>query len=253
MERMGRQEARAVLEAAQQVTVLTGAGISTDSGIPDFRGPQGVWTKNPAAERTSNLSHYLGDPEVRRLSWRQRLTSPAWGARPNPGHEALLQLEKQGRLVALLTQNIDELHQRAGHDPNLVVELHGTMHRVICWDCGLDGPMGPALDRVRAGDPDPHCIECGGILKSATISFGQALDPHTVKRAEAAAQSCDVLLVVGSSLAVHPAAGLVPLARDAGAAVVIVNADPTPYDRLASAVVRGSISEVLPPLISRTN
>jgi NAD-dependent deacetylase len=113
--------------------------------------------------------------------------------------------------------------------------------------------MGPALDRVRAGDPDPHCIGCGGILKSATISFGQALDARTVKRAEAAAQSCDVLLVVGSSLAVHPAAGLVPLARDAGAAVVIVNADPTPYDRLASAVVRGSISEVLPGLVSLTN
>jgi NAD-dependent deacetylase len=246
---MERQEARAVLEAARQVTVLTGAGISTDSGIPDFRGPQGVWTKNPSAERTSNLSHYLGDPEVRRLSWRQRLTSPAWDAKPNPGHEALVQLEKQARLVAVLTQNIDELHQRAGHDPNLVVELHGTMHRVICWDCGLDGPMGPALDRVRAGDPDPHCIECGGILKSATISFGQSLVAEDLLRAERAAADCDLLLAVGSTLAVFPAAGVVPVAVQHGAVAIIVNGQPTEMDGLADVVLRDSISECLPALV----
>lgn len=241
--------AREIVGGARRVTVLTGAGISTDSGIPDFRGPQGVWTKNPAAERTSTLSHYLADPEVRRLSWQQRLHSPAWAARPNAGHLALVDLQRQGRLLALVTQNIDGLHQRAGSDPDRVIEIHGTMHRVRCWSCGEEGPMEAALERVRAGDDDPSCLVCGGILKSATISFGQALDPETIVRAERAAVACDVFLAVGTTLGVHPAAGLVPLAHRAGARVVIVNAGPTAYDDLASAVVRESISEVLPELV----
>lgn len=244
-------EARRIIDAAQRVTVLTGAGISTDSGIPDFRGPQGVWTNNPGAERTATLSHYLNDPEVRRESWQQRLRSPAWAARPNAGHLAIVDLERQGRLVAVVTQNIDELHQRAGTTPDRVIEVHGTMHRVRCWACGWEGPMEETLERVRAGDPDPHCQVCNGILKSATISFGQSLDAKTILRAEMAALSCEVLLAVGTSLGVHPAAGLVPLAREAGAEIVIVNAQETPYDRIAAAVVRGSISEVLPQLVAR--
>lgn len=243
--------ARTVLGRAERITVLTGAGISTDSGIPDFRGPQGVWTKNPAAEKTSTLAHYLNDPEVRRASWQHRLQSPAWGAEPNAGHRALVDLEQQGRLVALVTQNIDELHQKAGSDPARVIEMHGSMHRVVCWSCGDEAAMTVALARVRAGDHDPRCLECGGILKSTTISFGQTLDPDVVLRAEMAALSCEVLLAVGSTLGVFPAAGLVPLAHEAGAEVVIVNADPTPYDSIAAAVVRGSISEVLPWLVSR--
>ncbi len=247
----GGSRAAGILRRAGRITVLTGAGISTDSGIPDFRGPQGVWTKNPAAEKTSTLSHYLADPEVRRVSWQQRLHSPAWEARPNAGHRALVELERQGRLVALITQNIDELHQRAGSDPGRVIEVHGTMHRVVCWGCGDEAPMQAALDRVRAGEEDPPCRRCGGVLKSATISFGQSLDSRTILRAEMAAMSCDVLLAVGTTLAVHPAAGLVPLAAEAGAEVVIVNAQPTPYDDVAAAVVRGSISEVLPDLVAR--
>ena len=247
----GVDEARRILEQAERVSVLTGAGISTDSGIPDFRGPQGVWTKNPAAEKASSLSHYLNDPDVRRAAWQQRLESPAWAAQPNAGHRAIVDLERQGRLVAVVTQNIDELHQRAGNDPGLVIEVHGTMHRVKCWACGWEGPMQETLERVRAGDPDPQCEVCNGILKSATISFGQSLDPDTILRAEMAALSCDVFLAVGTSLGVHPAAGLVPLARQAGARVVIVNGEETPYDRMAAAVVRGSISEVLPELVRR--
>jgi NAD-dependent deacetylase len=243
------ERAAQILGPARRVTVLTGAGISTDSGIPDFRGPQGVWTKNPAAERTSTLTHYLNDSEVRRLSWQQRLVSPAWAAEPNAGHAALVDLERQGRLVAVVTQNIDELHQRAGNDPGLVIEVHGTMRRVVCWDCGEEGPMETALDRVRSGDSDPHCLSCGGILKSATISFGQSLDPLTVERAEAAAEGCDVFLAVGSSLTVYPAAGLVPRARSSGAQVIVLNAEPTPFDPIAAAVIRGSISEVLPALV----
>ena len=236
---------------AERITVLSGAGISTDSGIPDFRGPQGVWTRNPAAEKTSTLTHYLNDPEVRRLAWQQRLQSPAWTAEPNAGHRAVVELERQERLVAVVTQNIDELHQKAGSDPARVIEVHGTMHKVTCWGCGEEAPMETALERVRAGEADPACRQCGGILKSATISFGQPLDPDTILRAEMAAISCDVLLAVGTSLAVHPAAGLVPLARGAGADIVIVNGQETPYDRMAAAVVRGSISDVLPELVRR--
>jgi NAD-dependent deacetylase len=246
----GLARAREVLIPARRVTALVGAGISTDSGIPDFRGPQGVWTKNPEAERTANLSNYLEDPAVRRASWQQRLQSPAWTAEANAGHLALVELERQGRLVAVVTQNIDGLHQKAGNHPDLVLELHGTMLRVVCWECGDEGPMQPALARVRAGEADPRCRSCGGILKSATISFGQALDTTTIRRAQDAAVSCDVLLVVGSSLGVYPAAGLVPLAADAGAKVVIVNAQPTPFDSIAAAVVRGSISADLPGLVA---
>ncbi|MDQ2725702.1 MAG: NAD-dependent deacetylase, partial [Actinomycetota bacterium] len=167
-------DARALVAAAKRITVLSGAGISTDSGIPDFRGPSGVWTKNPAAERTATLVDYLNDPDVRAEAWQNRLRSPTWAARPNAGHRAVVDLERQGRLVAVLTQNIDELHQRAGNDPRLVVELHGSMRHVVCWSCGDGGPMEPTLERVRAGEVDPPCRSCGGILKSATISFGQA-------------------------------------------------------------------------------
>jgi NAD-dependent deacetylase len=243
-------DARALVAAARRITVLSGAGISTDSGIPDFRGPAGVWTRNPAAERTSTLVDYLSDPEVRAEAWQNRLHSPAWVAQPNAGHRAVVTLERQGRLVAVLTQNIDELHQRAGNDPKLVVELHGSMRHVVCWSCGESGPIKPALERVRAGEVDPACRSCGGILKSATISFGQSLDPLTLDRADEAARSCDLLLAVGSTLSVHPAAGYVPVAKRSGAKVVIVNAEPTGYDHLADAVVRGSISEVLAELVA---
>jgi len=245
----GVAEVRAWLREAERVVVLTGAGISTDSGIPDFRGPQGVWTKNPGAERTATLQHYMADPEVRKQAWRNRIDSPAWSAEPNPGHHAIVSLEQQGKLHTLITQNIDELHQQAGNDPTKVVELHGTMRHVMCMACGERAPMERALDRVRAGEEDPPCRTCGGILKSATISFGQNLVPDDLERAERAVNQCDLLLAVGSSLTVYPAAGLVPLARSAGARIVIVNAEPTPYDDIADAVLGGSISEVLPALV----
>jgi len=250
---MDASEAHAgfVLAAAERVVVLTGAGISTDSGIPDFRGPNGVWTRDPAAEKASTLSHYVSDPDVRRAAWRNRLASPAWSAEPNAGHRALVELERQGRLHTLVTQNIDELHQRAGSDPALVVEVHGTMRRVACLSCGETAPMERALERVRGGEEDPACRSCGGILKSATISFGQSLVAEDIERAFAAAEACDVLLALGTSLTVQPVSRLVPTAKQAGAAVVILNAEPTPYDGLADAVVAGSISEVLPRLVAR--
>jgi NAD-dependent deacetylase len=237
------------IEEAERIVVLTGAGISTGSGIADFRGPQGVWTKNPAAERASTLQHYLGDPEVRRAAWQTRVTSPIWRAEPNEGHRAIVTLQERGKLLAVITQNIDELHQKSGLDPSLVLELHGTAHHVMCWSCGERAPMERALARVRAGEDDPPCRTCGGILKSATISFGQQLDVDVLERAEEVALACDLLLAVGSTLTVHPAAGFVPLAASNGARVVIINADPTPYDHLAAAVLRGDITEVLPAVV----
>jgi NAD-dependent protein deacetylase/lipoamidase len=242
------QEARGWIREAKRVVVLTGAGISTDSGIPDFRGPQGLWTKNPKAEKLSDIRHYMSDPEVRRLAWQSRLDHPAWTAKPNAGHRALVDLERQGKLHALITQNIDELHQLAGNSPERVIEVHGTVRQVVCMECGERAPMDRALARVRAGEADPPCRSCGGILKSATISFGQALVPEVIDRAMQAAAEAEVLLAVGSTLQVYPVAGAVPAAKAAGAKVVIVNAQPTAMDDLADAVFNDSISEVLPRL-----
>ncbi len=243
-------EVRGWIDTAARVVVLTGAGISTDSGIPDFRGPNGVWTKNPKAEKMATLQHYLADPEVRRLSWQSRVANPAWTAEPNAGHRALVRLEERGKLHALVTQNVDGLHQRAGNDAGKVVEVHGTMHWVICWSCHERGPMGPVLERVRAGEEDPACRSCGGILKSDTISFGQALVPEVIDRALRVAEEADVFLAVGSTLQVYPVANAVPRARNAGARVVIVNGSRTQFDGMADAVFRASISDVLPMLVS---
>lgn len=239
-------QVRRWVEEAQRVVVLTGAGISTDSGIPDFRGPQGLWTKNPKAEQLSDIRYYMADPEVRRLSWQSRLEHSTWQARPNAGHRALVDLERRGKLHALITQNIDELHQMAGTSPEKVIEVHGTVRKVVCMGCGWLGPMLETLERVRAGEADPPCLACGGILKSATISFGQALVPEVIDRALAVAAQADVLLAVGSTLQVYPVAGAVPAAKAAGAKVAIVNAQPTAMDDLADAVLPGSISEILP-------
>ncbi len=237
------------IDEAGRVVVLTGAGISTDSGIPDFRGPQGVWTKNPEAEKMATIQHYVADPEVRKRSWQMKLEGAARQREPNRGHRALVDLERRGKLRALLTQNVDGLHQDAGSDPDLVVEIHGTVREVSCLDCGDRAPMERALERVRAGEADPPCRRCGGILKSATISFGQGLVAADLARAEQAALDCDLMFAIGTTLAVYPIASVVPVAKQSGARVVILNAEPTEMDHLADAVLRGSISEVLPRLV----
>lgn len=239
-------DARAWINKAARVAVLTGAGISTDSGIPDFRGPKGLWTRNPAAEKMSDIRYYVADAEVRKAAWQARLEHAAWTAQPNAGHASLAALERRGKLHALITQNIDGLHQRAGNSPARVIEVHGTVHAVVCLDCGWKGPMQETLDRVRAGEADPPCRECNGMLKSDTISFGQSLVPEVLSRAAAAAQTCDVMLSIGTTLQVYPVAGLVPAAKAAGARVIIMNAQPTPFDGIADAVFSDSISDVLP-------
>lgn len=243
------------LAEASSVVALTGAGISTDSGIRDFRGPNGLWTETPAARQRMTLDAYVNDAELRRSGWRTRGSASAWSASPNAGHLALVELERQRRLDLLITQNADGLHRKAGHREDLVLELHGSIHRTICLSCAAMTPTAAVIERVRAGEEDPRCLEvvdgsrCGGILKVATVSFGQSLDGQELRRAVTSVRSCDVLLVVGSSLRVDPVAALVPLAIHEGAAVVIVNALPTRYDHLADVVVHGSISEVLPLLV----
>lgn len=241
---------RGWVAAARRVVVLSGAGISTDSGIPDFRGPQGVWTLNPKAEKMSDIRHYMADPEVRRLSWQSRLAHPAFTAQPNAGHLALAALEKRGKLHALVTQNIDGLHQRAGNSAGRVIEVHGNIHHAVCLSCAWKGTMQQVLARVRAGEADPPCRNCGGILKSDTISFGQQLVPEVITRAMEVARETDLLLAVGTSLQVYPIAGAVPLAKAAGARIVIVNAQPTQFDDLADAVLNDAIGKALPLICS---
>jgi len=235
---------------ARGIVVLTGAGISTESGIPDFRGPQGVWTKNPDAEKTATLQYYVSDEEIRKRAWQNRLRSDMWQAEPNAGHKALAELERKAALHTLVTQNVDGLHQAAGTSPERVIEIHGNVHQVKCLSCAYRAPMEEALERVRAGEDDPRCHGCGGILKSATISFGENLVPADLERAQRAAQNCDLFLAIGSSLTVYPAAGLPEVALNAGARVVVMNAQETPFDRVAAAVITQQLGTVLPELVA---
>ncbi|TVL92935.1 Sir2 family NAD-dependent protein deacetylase [Streptomyces sp. SAJ15] len=231
------------------VAILTGAGISTDSGIPDYRGPQGLWRRDPEAEKLVTYDAYMSDPEIRRRSWLLRRDSPARHARPNGAHEAVTRLERSGVPVRVLTQNVDGLHQMAGMPPRKVLELHGTARAVQCTGCGARSDMAEALVRVEAGESDPPCLECGGILKSATVMFGQALDPVVLGEAVAIAKACEIFIAVGTSLQVNPAAALAGLAVEHGARLVIVNAEPTPYDPLAAEVIREPIGSALPALL----
>jgi len=242
------QQATEWVRAARRIVVLSGAGLSTDSGIPDFRGPNGLWKRDPTAAKASTLQHYLADPELRKKAWQNRLAAPAFTAVPNASHYALVALEQRGQVSAIVTQNIDGLHQAAGSDAHRVIEVHGTVHWARCWGCSDRRPMSQMLDRVRAGEADPPCEICGGIIKSDTILFGQNLVPHVIESAMVAAERSDLVLAVGSSLSVFPAANVVPRAKSAGARVVIANGEPTKMDRFADAVLIGSLSELLPAL-----
>ncbi|MEU4197411.1 Sir2 family NAD-dependent protein deacetylase [Kribbella sp. NPDC026611] len=233
---------------AGRVAVLTGAGISTASGIPDFRGPQGVWTKNPAAQALFDIDEYVASRQVRVEAWKHRLSAPAWTAEPNAGHLALVELERQGRLTGLVTQNVDGLHQKAGSSPELVHELHGTVWYVDCLDCGRRVPMADVLPRLESGEEDPACEVCGGVLKSATVSFGQSLDRAVLDRAVAATEAADVFVAIGTSLQVYPAAGLCDIALSLGKPLIIVNAEPTPYDEQATTILSTPIETTLPAL-----
>jgi NAD-dependent protein deacetylase/lipoamidase len=240
----------AYVAASERIAVLTGAGVSTESGIPDFRGPNGVWTTTPEKMRLVNIEDYVRDPQVRVAAWQERMNHPAWTAQPNIGHFALADLERRGTMLALMTQNIDGLHQSAGSEK--VLELHGTIREAKCLSCGRRTPMQEQLDRVRAGDPDPACTDCGGIQKSATVAFGEHLDALVLETALVASSACDLFIAIGTTLTVQPAALLAEEANRRGARLVIVNQGETPLDDRADAVLRDPIGEVLPRILGRT-
>ncbi len=244
------ERVREWLRMTDNAVVLSGAGISTDSGIADFRGPNGIWTKNPAAEKSAHIDNYMADPEIRRRGWQTRLDSPLLAAQPNDAHIAVAQLQAAGSVSWVVTQNVDGLHQAGGSPRETVLELHGTAHRTRCMSCDDQRPMDQTLDRVRAGEVDPPCLVCGGILKSATISFGQSLDPEVLDHAAVVCGNTPLLIVIGSTLGVYPAAGLVPLAVRGGATLVIVNDMATDYDDIADVVLRDPIGEVVPAFVS---
>lgn len=240
------------IDEARRISVLTGAGISTDSGLPDFRGPQGLWTRNPDAEKQATLQYYLSDPEVRKRGWQGWVRRELdWhSVAPNDGHRALVELERRGKLHTLVTQNVDGLHQKAGIPQERIVEIHGTLRSFMCVGCDARGPIEVVLERVRTGEPDPSCGNCGGILKAAVVFFGENLFQGDLDRAMAGALACDLLLSIGTTLGVYPAASVVPAAKGAGARVVIVNGEATEMDYLADGILRGPIGEILPRIVA---
>ncbi len=239
--------AAARLASARRIVIFTGAGVSTDSGIPDFRSPGGLWDRYDP--RQLSYRRYLEDPLARRLAWQLRRELHAMRPEPNAAHLACTRLAETGRLAGVVTQNIDGLHTDAGLDPELVCELHGNGRWVACLSCHDRLPMAEAIARVEAGEDDPPCLRCGGILKATTVSFGQALPRAAWERAEAMTTGCDALLAVGSSLVVHPAARLPVLAVEAGGALLIINREPTPLDPLADMVLHGECGDLLPRLV----
>ena len=243
------EAARSIIAAAESIAVLTGAGISTDAGIPDFRGPEGLWTKNPAAERASTIEHYLTDDEARRASWRMRLDTRLVNAEPTPGHHALVGLEAQGRLGHLATQNVDGLHRKAGTSAELLTEVHGSVSGIMCVSCEWRGEVAPVLDRVRAGDEDPRCETCGGILKTTVVMFGEMLPEGAMDTCIDAVDRADAFLAVGTTLEVGPVNAMAFRAHSRGLPVVVVNMGETAADHFADAKVEESISDVLPGLL----
>ncbi|MEV1019361.1 Sir2 family NAD-dependent protein deacetylase [Streptomyces sp. NPDC050264] len=241
--------AASATSAKPLVAILTGAGISTDSGIPDYRGPNGVWRKDPDAEKLVTYEYYMNDPEIRRRAWQVRRRARTLTAEPNGAHRAIAGLDEAGVPVRVITQNVDGLHQLAGMPGRKVLELHGSARQFVCTQCGGRGPMEAAIARVEAGEDDPGCPVCGGILKSTTVMFGERLDPVVLGEAVAISKACQVFFAVGSSLQVQPAAGLAGLAAEHGARLVVVNAEPTPYDEVADEVVREPIGTALPRLL----
>lgn len=237
------------LADANRIVILGGAGLSTAAGIPDFRGPDGLWTRDPYAELVSTLSWYLRDDDVRKAAWKRRADPAAWAAEPTAAHRAIVDLERQGRLRAVITQNTDGLQQVAGTSAELVHEVHGSMRQWRCEMCGRGGPMEEMLARVEQGDPDPHCPHCGGITRATVILFEEVLDADVLEASMAAAEDCDAIVAVGTTLSVYPVAALFPLAKEHGAYTVIVNDSPTGYDDEADEVIRGDLNETLPRLL----
>lgn len=241
-------ELRDLIESAQSIVPFTGAGISTECGIPDFRSPGGLWTKNQPIP----FDAFMASGETRNEAWRRRfvMEESFAKAKPGRGHRALASLYRAGKVPALVTQNIDNLHQASGISPQHVIELHGNTTYALCLECSERYELSWVRQKFEAnGQHAPDCT-CGGYIKTATVSFGQAMPPDAMQRAEELTKSCDLFLAVGSSLVVWPAAGFPLMAKRNGAALVIINREPTEFDALADLVVRNDIGDVLGPFIS---
>ena len=235
---------------ARRITVLTGAGISTASGVPDFRGPNGIWTKNPSAEKFSNIESYKNDESIRIAGWQASSARRLNTVEPNVGHLALVELERRGQLRGLATQNVDGLHLVAGNSPEIVHEVHGTWQYTRCIGCSDRLPVEDTLQRVDAGEADPKCLKCGGLMKRDVILFGEALVPQVIAGAMAAAEDADLVMAIGTQLNVTPAANVVTRGKAAGAKVIIMNNQPTDRDQYADAFLMGDITEMLPALVA---
>jgi NAD-dependent deacetylase len=244
------EDAAELMQVAKRIVVLTGAGISTESGIPDFRSPGSIWQQPPIS-----YQDFISKPEARQQYWqtRRRLSAQVAAARPNAAHRALAELEQRQVLLGVITQNFDGLHQDAGHLPEHVIELHGTSRFAACTLCGRRSSMAELQERINAGEVDPRCPVCGGFLKTATILFGQRVPEAELARARALIGECDLLLVVGSSLKVVPAATLPRLALQRNVPLIVVNLQPTPFDDYADVVIHEKVGLVLPPLVTMTH
>jgi NAD-dependent deacetylase len=238
-----------LIRSSERMSVFTGAGISTESGIPDYRGPNGVW----ARQAIPHIDTMRTDRAARIEHWKERRARyPEMLARiPNAGHEAIVRFEQGGRLLALITQNIDGLHQKAGNSPERVIELHGSTHVIRCTNCGREFAGVDIQRRLEAGEVDPHCEVCGGVLRGGTVLFGEALPGHTLRLAHGVARATDLMLVVGSSLVVNPAARLPAIAKENGAHLVIVNQSSTPLDELADVRIEASAGDTLRGIADR--
>ncbi len=249
---MSLADATELLRSAQRILVFTGAGISTESGIPDFRGPDGLWTKVDPEDFT--IQRYLTRPEIRIAGWKMHQSGQLWGARskvqPNPAHHAVVELWHHGRLTGCVTQNIDGLHVSAGLPEQKVAELHGNSRTVRCLGCAATWPIEEVLQRVDGGESDPHCLECGDLLKTAVVMFGELLPEDQLRRAGLFAAMADAVLVVGSTLSVYPAADIPLSAARTGVPMVILNLGPTDLDHIAAVKLDGMAGEILPDLVS---
>jgi NAD-dependent deacetylase len=233
-----------MIARARDVVVFTGAGISTESGIPDFRSPGGIWTKFDPEDFT--IMKYLNCAETRKKQWRILLDEGLLtDAEPNRAHYAVAELEKMGKLSCVITQNVDNLHQKAGNSPELVYELHGNMKWLRCMDCDLRYSMDKMVEKYRLVDNIPDCEHCGGILKPDVVFFGELLPATTLKQATFYATRCDLCIVIGSSLVVYPAASIPTYAKNAGAKLVIINHTATPFDNVADVIIHHTAGEVM--------
>ncbi len=236
---------------AKKIVVFTGAGFSTESGVPDFRSPGGVWDKFDPGEL--NYQNFLRSEEIREKYWRMHkmMWETIRDAQPNSGHYAVTDLYNMGKLDCVVTQNTDGLHQKAGVPDELVIEVHGTMQWVDCLDCRKRYPRGQVHDKMLAGEKVPRCDSCNGILKPATIAFGQSMPERETREAENRSSNCDLFLAAGSSLVVYPAAQMPVTAKRNGARLVILNLTPTPHDHYADIVISEKTGETLSQIVAR--